>query len=77
MRVLTDPAETGAVTLALPEDVQTEAYDYPAIFFEKRVHRRVRQIAPESRAALRRGDDRIAERPLIVAGGGVIYTEAT
>src|SRR5690606_12516015 len=39
MRILTDPAETGAVTLALPEDVQTEAYDYPAHFFEKRVYR--------------------------------------
>ncbi len=39
MRILTDPAETGAVTLAMPEDTQTEAYDYPARFFDKQVHR--------------------------------------
>ncbi|MCA9860475.1 MAG: hypothetical protein KC438_12170, partial [Thermomicrobiales bacterium] len=48
MRVLADPAETGAVTLAFPEDTQTESFDYPSNFFEKRVHRIVRQIAPES-----------------------------
>ncbi|HEY8446919.1 MAG TPA: 3D-(3,5/4)-trihydroxycyclohexane-1,2-dione acylhydrolase (decyclizing) [Thermomicrobiales bacterium] len=77
MRVLTDQAETGTVTIALPQDVQTEAFDYPANFFEKRVHHIVRPVAPESE--LRRAAEmiRAAERPLIVAGGGVIYSEAT
>ena len=77
MRVLTDPAETGAVTLALPQDVQTEAYDYPAEFFEQRVWNIGRPL-PDS-AALDRAAEMIrhAQRPLIVAGGGVIYSEAT
>jgi 3D-(3,5/4)-trihydroxycyclohexane-1,2-dione acylhydrolase (decyclizing) len=77
MRVLTDQAETGAVTICLPQDVQTEAYDYPAAFFEKRVHH-VSRVVP-SREALERAAAmiRAAERPLIVAGGGVIYSEAT
>jgi 3D-(3,5/4)-trihydroxycyclohexane-1,2-dione acylhydrolase (decyclizing) len=77
MRVLTDPAETGAVTICLPQDVQAEAHDYPANFLEKRVHHILRPIPPEE--ALRRAADLIrdAERPLIVAGGGVIYAEAT
>jgi 3D-(3,5/4)-trihydroxycyclohexane-1,2-dione acylhydrolase (decyclizing) len=77
MRVLTDPAETGAVTLALPEDVQAEAFDCPEAFLETRLWTVYRQPpAPEAivRAAeLVRG----AQRPLIVAGGGVIYSEAT
>jgi 3D-(3,5/4)-trihydroxycyclohexane-1,2-dione acylhydrolase (decyclizing) len=77
MRVLTDPAETGAVTLALPEDVQAEAFDVPEEFLEPRVWTVWRQPpVPEAvgRAAeLLRG----AKRPLIVAGGGVIYSEAT
>ncbi|MFL5990810.1 MAG: 3D-(3,5/4)-trihydroxycyclohexane-1,2-dione acylhydrolase (decyclizing) [Rubrobacteraceae bacterium] len=77
MRVLTNPAETGAVTLALPQDVQAEAHDYPEGFFEKRVWRVGRPL-PESEmieraAALVRN----AERPMIVAGGGAIYSEAT
>ncbi len=76
MRILTDPAETGAVTIALPEDVQTEAFDWPAGFFEKRVWR-VRRPLPDATtldeaAALLRS----AQRPLIVAGGGVIYSGA-
>ena len=77
MRVLTSPAETGAVTLALPQDVQAEAYEYPADFFEKRVWS-VPRTEPDSRAL-----DRAAamihasDRPMIVAGGGVIYSEAT
>ena len=77
MRVLTSPAETGAVTLALPQDVQTEAYDYPTALFEKRVWR-VPRNRPDV-AALRRAADwiRAAKRPLIVAGGGVLYSEAT
>lgn len=77
MRVLTDPAETGAVTVALPEDVQTEAFDWPEAFFEKRVWR-VRRPEPEQeliQEAVRLIQQ--AERPLIVTGGGTIYAEAT
>jgi 3D-(3,5/4)-trihydroxycyclohexane-1,2-dione acylhydrolase (decyclizing) len=77
MRVLTDPAETGAVTVCLPQDVQTEAYDYPAALFEKRVWHIARN-RPD-RASLERAADwiRSSQRPLVVAGGGVIYSEAT
>jgi len=77
MRVLTDPAETGAVTLALPQDVQAEAYDYPAAFFERRVHYLDRR--PPVRAALERAAEQIARarRPLLIAGGGVLYAEAS
>ncbi|MBO7747203.1 3D-(3,5/4)-trihydroxycyclohexane-1,2-dione acylhydrolase (decyclizing) [Paenibacillus sp. MWE-103] len=76
MRVLTDPAETGAVTLALPQDVQAEAYDYPAAFFARRVHYADRR--PAAPDAVRRAAEAIAgkRRPLIVAGGGVLYAEA-
>lgn len=77
MRVLADPAETGAVTLALPEDTQTEAFDVPEKFLEKRVHRIVRQIAPESELRYAAALIGSSSRPLIVAGGGVIYSEAT
>jgi 3D-(3,5/4)-trihydroxycyclohexane-1,2-dione acylhydrolase (decyclizing) len=77
MRVLTDPAETGAVTLALPEDVQTEAVEVPPAFLEPRVWTVYRK--PPAREALDRAARlvRAAERPLIVAGGGVIYAQAT
>jgi 3D-(3,5/4)-trihydroxycyclohexane-1,2-dione acylhydrolase (decyclizing) len=77
MRVLTDPAETGAVTLALPQDVQAEAYDWPEELFAERVWHVARPV-PEP-AALARAVEliRSARRPLIVAGGGVIYAEAT
>ena len=78
MRVLTDPAETGAVTLALPQDVQAEAYDWPEELFAERVWHVAAPGARAGRAgAGRRGDPRRAQRPLIVAGGGVIYSEAT
>ncbi|MDC0767248.1 3D-(3,5/4)-trihydroxycyclohexane-1,2-dione acylhydrolase (decyclizing) [Streptomyces sp. HD] len=76
MRVLADPAETGAVTLALPQDVQAEAYDWPEEFFADRVWY-VRRPAPdpvELAAAVEA--IRSAERPLIVAGGGVHHSEA-
>ncbi|PNG20358.1 3D-(3,5/4)-trihydroxycyclohexane-1,2-dione acylhydrolase (decyclizing) [Streptomyces cahuitamycinicus] len=76
MRVLADPAETGAVTLALPQDVQAEAYDWPEEFFAERVWY-VRRPAPdpvELTAAVEA--IRSAERPLIVAGGGVHHSEA-
>ena len=77
MRVLIDPAETGAVTLALPEDVQAEAFEVPEAFLRTRVWTMYRQPpAPEALAAAGRLI-RDAERPLIVAGGGVIYSEAT
>lgn len=76
MRVLTDPAETGAVTLCLPQDVQGEAYDYPVEFFEKRVHHIDRR--PPSLPALERAVDLILQKkkPLIIAGGGVHYSLA-
>lgn len=76
MRVLTDPAETGAVTLCLPQDVQAEAYDWPVEFFRPRVWHVARPV-PEP-AALARAAAIIsaAKSPLIVAGGGVIYAEA-
>ncbi|MFG2804223.1 3D-(3,5/4)-trihydroxycyclohexane-1,2-dione acylhydrolase (decyclizing) [Streptomyces massasporeus] len=76
MRVLADPAETGAVTLALPQDVQAEAYDWPEEFFAERVWY-VRRPAPdpvELAAAVEA--IRSAERPLVVAGGGVHHSEA-
>ncbi|MEN4042900.1 MAG: 3D-(3,5/4)-trihydroxycyclohexane-1,2-dione acylhydrolase (decyclizing) [Anaerolineaceae bacterium] len=77
MRILTSPAETGAVTLALPQDVQAEAYDYPEAFLRQRVWR-----IPRARADRRLLEEaarciRAAKKPLIVAGGGVIYAEAT
>ena len=77
MRVLTDPAETGAVTLAMPEDVQTEAFDFPEELFADRTWK-VRRPRPdhgsiEALATLIRD----AQRPLVVAGGGVIYSGAT
>jgi 3D-(3,5/4)-trihydroxycyclohexane-1,2-dione acylhydrolase (decyclizing) len=77
MRVLTDPAETGAVTLALPQDVQAEAYDWPQELFGKRTWHVPRPV-PEP-AALARALQLLqaAKRPLIVTGGGVIYAEAS
>jgi 3D-(3,5/4)-trihydroxycyclohexane-1,2-dione acylhydrolase (decyclizing) len=77
MRVLTDPADTGAVTLALPEDVQTEAYDFPAALFEKRVWKVRRPLPVEDDLAEAAALVRAAQHPLIIAGGGVIYSEAS
>ncbi|GAA2799895.1 3D-(3,5/4)-trihydroxycyclohexane-1,2-dione acylhydrolase (decyclizing) [Streptomyces showdoensis] len=76
VRVLTDPAETGAVTLALPQDVQVEAYDWPEEFLAERTWtvRRPRPDRAELDAAVRALRD--AERPLVVAGGGVKYSAA-
>lgn len=77
MRVLTSPAETGAVTLALPQDVQTEAYDYPTALFDKRVWR-IPRNRPDQRALQQAAQwIRSAQKPLIIAGGGVLYSEAT
>ena len=77
MRVLTDQAETGAVTIALPEDVQTEAYDFPAHFFERRVHRVARPAPPTTEISVAVEMIQKAKRPLVIAGGGVIYSRAT
>ncbi|MGH3733734.1 MAG: 3D-(3,5/4)-trihydroxycyclohexane-1,2-dione acylhydrolase (decyclizing) [Acidimicrobiales bacterium] len=77
MRVLTDPADTGTVTLALPEDVQTEAFEVPDGFLVPRVWH-VRRPPPESRLMDQLAARlRASQRPLIVAGGGVIYSDAT
>jgi 3D-(3,5/4)-trihydroxycyclohexane-1,2-dione acylhydrolase (decyclizing) len=77
MRVLTDPAETGAVTVCFPQDVQAEAYDWPVELFARRVWH-VARPRPET-AVLDRAAEiiRTAQRPLIVAGGGVHYSGAT
>lgn len=76
MRVLTDPVETGAVTLCLPQDVQAEAFDWPVEFFRRRVWHVGRPV-PEPAAVARAAELlRRAEKPLIVAGGGVVYSEA-
>jgi 3D-(3,5/4)-trihydroxycyclohexane-1,2-dione acylhydrolase (decyclizing) len=77
MRTLTSPADTGAVTLALPQDVQAEAWDFPTLLFRERTWYVPRARA--DRAALRRAAQIIAgaTRPVIIAGGGVIYSAAT
>ncbi len=76
MRVLTDPADTGAVTIALPQDVQGESYEFPEYFFEKRVHRIERTVPTE--AMIRDAVDAIkaSKKPFIICGGGVRYSEA-
>ncbi len=76
MRVLTDPADTGAVCIALPQDTQGEAYDYPVRFFEKRVHRIERR--PPADYAIHDAAEliRAAKRPIMICGGGVRYSEA-
>jgi 3D-(3,5/4)-trihydroxycyclohexane-1,2-dione acylhydrolase (decyclizing) len=77
MRVLTSQSETGAVTLALPQDVQAEAFDWPAEFLRQRTWHIPRPL-PDPAALVRAVEAiRRSERPLIVAGGGVIYSEAT
>ncbi|NCA67565.1 MAG: 3D-(3,5/4)-trihydroxycyclohexane-1,2-dione acylhydrolase (decyclizing) [Clostridia bacterium] len=76
MRVLLSPADTGAVCIALPQDVQGESYDYPLSFFEKKIHKIIRQPAAveeleEAVKAIRK-----AKRPLLIIGGGVRYSKA-
>src|SRR5436189_2512987 len=77
MAVLTDPAECGPVTLALCQDVQAEAYDYPESFFAERVwhQRRPRPDRSESAAAV--AALKAAKKPLVIAGGGVLYSQAS
>ncbi len=76
MRVLTDPADTGAVCLALPQDVQAEAWDYPIEFFKKRVHHIERREMSES--SVKRAAELILskKKPMVICGGGVKYSEA-
>lgn len=74
--VLTDPVDCGPVTLALPQDVQAEAYDFPESFFDEQLHRQKRAGADVSELAAAVDAIRNAQRPLIVAGGGVHYSDA-
>src|SRR6266576_3903726 len=77
MRVLVNQAETGAVTLAFPQDVQTETYEFPETFLRRRVWHVPRPLPDEGLLGEAAAAIRGATRPLIVAGGGVIYSEAT
>ena len=76
MRVLTDPADTGAVTIALPQDVEGEVYDYPVDFFKKRVHRIERR--PPTKEMIKDAVELIKtkKKPILICGGGVRYSEA-
>lgn len=76
MRVLTDPADTGAVTICLPQDVQSYAYDFPVNFFEERVWRVERRIADPQRIDEAVALLKSARRPMVIAGGGVHYSDA-
>jgi 3D-(3,5/4)-trihydroxycyclohexane-1,2-dione acylhydrolase (decyclizing) len=76
MRVLADPAETGAVTIALPQDIQAHAFDYPLRFFEPRVWSIERPLPSPGRIQEALELLQVAQRPLIIAGGGVVYAEA-
>jgi 3D-(3,5/4)-trihydroxycyclohexane-1,2-dione acylhydrolase (decyclizing) len=76
MRVLTDTAETGAVTIALPQDIQAHAYDYPAHFFQRHIWRVERRLPDPQRISEAVSLLLKAQRPVIIAGGGVHYAEA-
>lgn len=76
MRVLTDPAETGACCIALPQDVEGEVYDFPEYFFQKRVHRITRPVAVAEELQDIMEIIAKAQRPLVIVGGGVRYSEA-
>lgn len=76
MRVLTDPAETGACCIALCQDVEGESYDYPEYFFQKRVHRITRPVAVEEELEDLAEIIAEAKKPLMIVGGGVRYSEA-
>ena len=75
-RTLTDPANTGAVCIAMPQDVEGEAYDYPVSFFQKRVHRLARRTPDEEAINDAMEVIRNAKKPLLICGGGVRYSEA-
>jgi len=76
MRVLTDPAETGACCIGLCQDVEGESYDYPDYFFEKRVHRITRPLAVEEELDEIAGVISASKKPLVIVGGGVRYSDA-
>ena len=76
MRVLTDPAETGAVTISLPQDVQAEAFDWPEELFAERTWHVARPVPEASRIEAAAAVIRTAKRPMVVAGGGVHYSGA-
>ncbi len=77
MRVLTSPADTGAVVVSLPQDVQAEAFEYPAQFFEKKVWTIPRQRCDRDLLARASVWIRSSKKPIIIAGGGVLYSDAT
>jgi 3D-(3,5/4)-trihydroxycyclohexane-1,2-dione acylhydrolase (decyclizing) len=76
MRVLTDPVETGAVTIALPQDIQSHAYEFPARFFDEKIWRIERRLPDPERIAEAVALLKEARRPLVIAGGGVHYSQA-
>ena len=76
MRILTDPAETGAVTIALPQDIQGYAFDYPVNFFDPRIWRIERRIPDNQRIKEAIQLLKSAKRPLIIAGGGIHYSQS-
>lgn len=76
MRVLTDPAETGACCIGLCQDVEGESYDYPEYFFKKRIHRITRPVAVEEELEDLAEIILEAKKPLVIVGGGVRYSEA-
>lgn len=76
MRVLTDPADTGAVTVCLPQDVQGEVYDFPDYFFQKRVHRIERRLPTKSMLGDAVELIKKKRKPILICGGGVRYSEA-
>jgi 3D-(3,5/4)-trihydroxycyclohexane-1,2-dione acylhydrolase (decyclizing) len=76
MRVLTDPAETGAVCISISQDVEGESYEYPDYFFQKRIHRITRPLAVEEELHDALAAITKAKHPLVIAGGGVKYSEA-
>jgi 3D-(3,5/4)-trihydroxycyclohexane-1,2-dione acylhydrolase (decyclizing) len=76
MRVLADPADTGAVAICLPQDVEGEAYDYPDYFFAKRVHRIERIPATDAMISEAAAVIKKSKKPMIICGGGVRYSEA-
>ncbi|MED2868838.1 3D-(3,5/4)-trihydroxycyclohexane-1,2-dione acylhydrolase (decyclizing) [Bacillus thuringiensis] len=76
MRVLTNPADTGAVTICLPQDVQGEAWDFPSYFFQKRVHRIERRLPTKVSLADAVEMIKTKKKPIMICGGGVRYAEA-
>ena len=76
MRIMTSPSETGAVTISLPQDIQAYAFEYPTKFFEKRVWRIERQVPSLDRIKEAIAMLKVANKPYIIAGGGVHYSEA-